>query len=429
MKFAIPSILFLTSIAVVANQPKAVIVGLPPLVHGRPGDTAFARRCASAFFERAKVARTFDERVSLIDDEGFRDSLARCKDSLACEAILSYGHGATVALFTRLDRKGQSIQVRFSWLNVNEASYPGGSEFSGSNLKDLEARLPSVVEQAVVKAAGIWPHFLNPPSKGSEFPPSVVVPTSTFARRTFARRSDTATRIRTFTITSFKAATTEVTWGQYLACTEAGACAPARYEDGSCTMIWPNGAWLPGKLPPPSSRDVPVTCVDWIDARDYCAWVGGELPTQMQWESIARSGDTAAYPWRTPDEACRKENLRDLDFLKDKPDGWEAAFQCHDGYTGLAPVGRFAKNAWGLSDVIGNAREWVDATWDPCFLADADSLDPIDRTSRVNKLMIHMGSSYSSPRRGDCYYEARAGAWPGTAMESTGFRCVQNLPR
>src|SRR5262249_51556443 len=38
--------------------------------------------------------------------------------------------------------------------------------------------------------------------------------------------------------------------------------------------------------------DAPVTGVTWFEARAYSAWVGGDLPSEEEWEEAASSGGT-----------------------------------------------------------------------------------------------------------------------------------------
>jgi formylglycine-generating enzyme required for sulfatase activity len=115
------------------------------------------------------------------------------------------------------------------------------------------------------------------------------------------------------------------------------------------------GATAPPAPRFPQADDHPVVNVSWDDADAFCAWAGGQLPTEAAWELAARAGEsTHLYPWGdTPshdranygaDECCSG--------LAVGEDRWE----------NTAPVRSFPANPYGLFDMGGNVWEWV-ADW------------------------------------------------------------------
>jgi formylglycine-generating enzyme required for sulfatase activity len=123
--------------------------------------------------------------------------------------------------------------------------------------------------------------------------------------------------------------------------------------------------WRDPATPASPLDDHPVSCVSFADAQAYVQWLAREtgaryrLPSEAEWEYAARAGSAALRPWGDEASAgCAYANAYDLVSDAQYRLGWPPA-RCRDGYADVAPVGRFRANAFGLHDVIGNVREWV----------------------------------------------------------------------
>jgi formylglycine-generating enzyme required for sulfatase activity len=111
--------------------------------------------------------------------------------------------------------------------------------------------------------------------------------------------------------------------------------------------------------------DHPVSCVSFQDAQAYVQWLARKtgvryrLPSEAEWEYATRAGSSTLRPWGDDAAAgCARANTYDLTAQAQYRLGWAPA-ACRDGFADLAPIGQFEANAFGLHDVIGNVREWV----------------------------------------------------------------------
>ncbi|MDO5070344.1 MAG: formylglycine-generating enzyme family protein [Neisseria zoodegmatis] len=93
----------------------------------------------------------------------------------------------------------------------------------------------------------------------------------------------------------------------------------------------------------------PVRMITLKDAEAYAAWLGRELPTEEQWEYAAKGFS----PQR--DIAADRKNIN--------ANTWHGEFPYRndnkDGHTGVAPVGCYPANGFGLFDTIGNVWEYT----------------------------------------------------------------------
>jgi len=158
-----------------------------------------------------------------------------------------------------------------------------------------------------------------------------------------------------------------------------------------------------------SQDDHPVVYVSWDDARDFCAFVRGRLPTEAEWEYAARGGNAdGIYPWGN---AYSPDQTNDRGVAgKDK---WEQS----------APVGSFPPNGYGLYDMIGNVWETSSVYRDNPFRSDDGSEDPSSRKARV----VPGGSRGTTARRVSGRRTA-ATASPPAAAATSGFAVPWTVP-
>lgn len=280
------------------------------------------------------------------------------------------------------------------------------------------------------------------------------------------------------TVSPFRMAKTEVTIDQYKLCVEAGACADSEQTDVSEKERehWEEGKkgclkklksrereWCESFFPFIKISYVPCgSCpkerVSWQDARRYCQWVGGRLPTEAEWEYAARSGGKPQLnPWGDTYPTCNEANLEDSGYCwnnsergvdywniksckgleRFRPDWVVPKYSEREKLPLPLPVCSLpsGNTEQGLCDMIGNVWEWVEDGFDMYEEASVTdpSPTPIERRYGDDRPVVIRGGGYGRPLgdddlSGDCEYvnavfrghikKSKWGAGP------VGFRCV-----
>jgi formylglycine-generating enzyme required for sulfatase activity len=122
------------------------------------------------------------------------------------------------------------------------------------------------------------------------------------------------------TLASFWISKTEITRAEWQACVDDGGCRPAQ---GS------------------GEEEHPVTGISWSDASGYADWLSTKtdatfrLPSEAEWEYAARAGTQTLFWWGN-----------------DYPGAGVVQGETR-------AVSALAENPFGVSGMLGNAREWV----------------------------------------------------------------------
>lgn len=205
--------------------------------------------------------------------------------------------------------------------------------------------------------------------------------------------------VRQVDVVGFRIDRTEVSNGMYRSCVAFGACTRLGWLDERDEVV--DATYL-GLAQP----DQPAVGVTWPQAASYCAWVGGRLPTEDEWEMAAtwRPGarnpeQKRRWPWGDAAPDCRRANARG----------------CGVGHS--LPVGSLPEgaSAWGALDLAGNVWEWTASEYR------VTRKDFFRRVVEVHRVL--RGGAWTST---DAALRPtfRRHVHPDTASDVHGFRCV-----
>ncbi|WP_437596635.1 formylglycine-generating enzyme family protein [Sorangium sp. So ce590] len=149
----------------------------------------------------------------------------------------------------------------------------------------------------------------------------------------------------------------------------------------------------------------PISCVSWFVAFAFCAWDGGRLPTEAEWNhASAGGGEQREYPWGNAFP--------------------NATYAVYDA-AGSAVVGSKSPRGdgrWGQADLAGNLWEWTLDFHGPYLARCSDCAKVEGGSTRVIR-----GGSWWQPEAEDISTPLRESWDPADLTDALGVRCARPL--
>lgn len=167
---------------------------------------------------------------------------------------------------------------------------------------------------------------------------------------------------------------------------------------------------------PGSNEQLPINCVTWYEAMEFCAWDGGYLPTEAEWNYAAVGGtEYRAYPWSSPPERGGFGSLS-IDCSRAN------TYSCGNSPRSVGSASPAGDGKWHQADLSGNVWEWT-LDWDGPYPTPCDDCANLIAAQYRTMRGAGFNELLNTRLRGSFRYIGD----PAARYAPVGFRCARPL--
>jgi formylglycine-generating enzyme required for sulfatase activity len=180
--------------------------------------------------------------------------------------------------------------------------------------------------------------------------------------------------------------------------------------------------------------NLPAVNISWTEAKAYAVWLSAKtgknyrLLSESEFEYAVRGGTKTPWFWGGNEDkkkSCEFANLHDEAGKEAHPNYVWSHVLCNDGAAENIAGGKYKPNPFGLHDMIGNVREWVEDCHQAGYAGAPDDGSVRANEGKCEKRVVRGGGWLDGPSTARAAY--RYSEVESMKTHQLGFRLARDL--